>query len=182
VIAAYLDEAFPGHPLLPASPADRARARWLEEYADTRLGDLCIWSLFYQRIVGPMVFGEPTDEARVERTLSEGLPNALDYLEGEAPADGFRFGGIGLADISVASFFRNAAYARFEIDASRWPRSAAWVARTLAHDCLDRFLKFEQAQLSTNPQGRRQALLAAGAPLAEESYGVRQPTRGVMTL
>lgn len=182
VICAWLDEAFPGHPLLPASPDDRARARWLEEYADTRLGDLCIWSLFYQRIVGPMVFGDATDDARVERTLSEGLPQALDYLESEAPAEGFRFGAIGLADIAVASFFRNAAYAKFAIDPGRWPKAAAWIARTLAHDCLDRFLKFEQAQLGTNPQGRRQALLDAGAPLASESYGVRQPTRGVMSL
>ena len=27
VICAYLDEAYPGHPLFPAAPADRARAR-----------------------------------------------------------------------------------------------------------------------------------------------------------
>jgi glutathione S-transferase len=38
VICAYLDEAYPGRPLLPADPKDRARARWLEEYSDTRLG------------------------------------------------------------------------------------------------------------------------------------------------
>lgn len=182
VIAAWLDEAYPGHPLLPATTDDRARARWLEEYADTRLGDLCIWSLFYQRIVGPMVFGDASDAARIERTLSEGLPQALDYLEGEAPVDGFRFGAIGLADISIASFFRNAAYAGFTIDEARWPLAAGWVARTLDHDCIDRFLQFEQAQLSTNPQGRRQALLAAGAPLVAESVGIRQPSRGVMTL
>src|SRR3954468_3137743 len=37
VICAYLDEAWPEPPLLPESPRDRARARWLEEYADTRL-------------------------------------------------------------------------------------------------------------------------------------------------
>src|SRR5436189_2813024 len=47
VICAYLEEAYPLPPLLPADPRDRARARWLEEYADTRLGDLFIWGLFY---------------------------------------------------------------------------------------------------------------------------------------
>jgi glutathione S-transferase len=181
VICAWLDEAFPGHPLLPADPADRARARWLEEYADTRLGDLCIWSLFYQKIVGPMVFGEATDDARVERTLNEGLPAALDYLETQAPAQGFLFGEIGLADIAIACFFRNAAYAGFAIDASRWPKAAGWVARTLTHDCIHRFLKYEQVQLGTTPQGRRAALLAAGAPLTRETLGTREPRKGIMT-
>src|SRR6476661_8055179 len=42
VICAYLDEAFPGHPLLPSDPRERARARWFEEFADTRLGDVLI--------------------------------------------------------------------------------------------------------------------------------------------
>jgi glutathione S-transferase len=182
VICAWLDEAWPGYPLLPADPADRAKARWLEEYADTRLGDLCIWGLFYQRVVGPMVWGDPCDEARVEAVLNEGLPGTLDYLEGLAPTDGFLFGEIGLADIGVATFFRNAAYARFEIDAARWPRAAGWVARTLAHDCIDRFTRFERAQMSTSPAGRRQALLDAGAPLAAESVGTREPQRGMMKL
>lgn len=182
VICAYLDEAYPGHPLLPAAPAERARARWLEEYADTRLGDLAIWGFFYQKIVHPAVWGEPGDAARIERTLSQDLPAALDYLESELPADGFLFGAVGLADISIATFFRNAAYAGFEIDAGRWPSSAAFVARTLAHDCLARFLPFERAQMSTNPAGRRQALLAAGAPLTAETFGTREPRKGLMTL
>ena len=74
----------PGAALLPADPKDRARARWLEEYADTRLGDLFIWGLFYQKIVHPMVWGEPGDQARIDKTLTEDIPAALDYLEGRA--------------------------------------------------------------------------------------------------
>ena len=88
------------HPLLPADPKDRARARWFEEYADTRLGDLFIWGLFYQKIVHPLVWGEPGDQARIEKSLDEDIPAALDYLEGELPADGFLFGDIGVADIA----------------------------------------------------------------------------------
>jgi glutathione S-transferase len=127
VICEYLDETYPGHPLLPGNPNDRARARWFEEYADTRLGDIFIWGLFYQKIVHPLVWGEPGDQARIERTLNEDAPAALDYLERELPADGFLFGDIGLADIAIASFFRNAAYAGFEPDASSepWPIPAS---------------------------------------------------------
>jgi glutathione S-transferase len=183
VICAYLDEAYPERPLLPEAPRDRARARWFEEYADTRLGDILIWGLFYQKIVYPLIWGEPGDAARIERTLAEDLPRECDYLERELPADGFLFGaGIGLADISIATFFRNGAYAGFHPDPARWPRLAAFVDRALAEECFERFLPFEQAQLSTNPQGRRAALVAAGAPLTAQTLGTREAKRGVMRL
>ena len=182
VICAWLDEAFGGHPLLPETPVERARARWLEEYADSRLGDVFIWGLFYQKRVHPAVWGEPGDEARIAKTLAEDAPAALDYLEGELPEEGWLFGTIGLADIAVASFFRNAFYADFTIDAARWPRTEAFVARALGHPCFAATFPFERAQLSTNPAGRRQALLDAGAPLTAESVGTRAPRKGVMTL
>jgi glutathione S-transferase len=182
VICAWLDEEFPERPLLPASPADRARARWLEEYADSRLGDVFIWGLFYQKRVHPAVWGEPGDQARIDKTLAEDAPAVLDYLEGELPEAGWLFGEIGLADIAIASFFRNAAYADFAIDAGRWPRTAGFVARALDHPCFAATFPFERAQLSTNPAGRRQALLDAGARLTAESLGTRQPRKGIMTL
>jgi glutathione S-transferase len=183
VICAWLDEAYPGRPLLPSGAAGRARARWLEEYADTRLGDVFIWGLFYPKVVHPIVWGEPGDAARVEKALAEDLPRELDYLEGELPADGWLSGdGIGLADITVATFFRNGAYAGFEPDPARWPRVAAFVERALAHPCFASLLPFEQAQLGTTPSGRRQALLAAGAPLTETSMATREPRKGVMRL
>lgn len=182
VICAYLDDAYPGHRLFPADPRDRARARWLEEFADTRLGDCFIWGLFYQKVVRPIVWNEPGDERRIEKSLSEDIPQALDYLEGELPASGFLFGDIGVADIAVASFFRNGAYAGFEPDAEPWPRTAAFVERTLAHPSLASLLKFEDVQHSAEIRSRRQALLEAGAPLTAETLGLREPRRGMMRL
>ena len=182
VICAYLDEAYPGYPLLPADPKDRARARWLEEFADTRLGDLFIWGLFYQRVVHPLVWGEPGDEQRIAKVINEEAPAALDYLEGELPERGWLFGDFGLADIAVASFFRNAAYADFEVDAARWPRVAGFVARALAHDAFSSAKPFEDIQRSVSIKGRRQALLDAGASLTEETLGVSIPRKGMMRL
>ena len=182
VICAYLDEAYPGHPLLPSDPKDRARARWLEEYADTRLGDILIWSFFYQKVVRPLVWGEPGDPARIDKALSEDIPRALDYLESEVPADGFLFGDIGVADIAIASFFRNGNYAGFTIDAGRWPRASGFVDRTLAHPCIADLLPFEDVQRSADIKGRRQALLDAGAKLTETTLAVREPRKGMMTL
>jgi len=182
VICAYLDEAYPERPLLPDGPKDRARARWFEEYADTRLGDLFIWNLFYQKVVRPLVWQEPGDEERVRKALDEDIPAAMDYLEGELPAEGFLFGDIGLADIAVASFFRNGAYAGFEPDAARWPRTAAFVERALADPSIAALLPYEDVQRSANIKGRRQALLDAGAPLTAESWSDREPRRGMMPL
>jgi glutathione S-transferase len=183
VICAWLDEAYPEPALLPTDVADRARARWLEEYADTRLGDIFIWGLFYPKFVHPIVWSEPGDGARIEKTLSEDLPRELDWLEGELPESGFLFGDqIGLADISIATFFRNGEHIGVETDPARWPRTAAFVARALAQPCLADLLPFERVQLGTSPAGRRQALLAAGAPLTAETMATREPRRGVMRL
>ena len=182
VICAYLDEAYPGHRLYPAEPKDCARARWLEEYADTRLGDVFIWGFFYQKVVKPLVWGEPTDEARVAKCQGEDIPAALDYLEQELPADGFLFGEIGAADIAIASFFRNGAYAGFEPDRDRWPRTASFVGRTLAHPAMASLLKYEDVQRSAEIKSRRQALLDAGAPLTAETMGLREPRPGMMRL
>ena len=182
VICAYLDEAYPGHALFPADPKDRARARWLEEFADTRLGDVFIWGLFYQKIVHPLVWGEPGDAARIEKSLNEDIPAVLDYLERELPAEGFLFGDIGVADISIASFLRNGAYADFSVDAKRWPTTAAYVERTLAHPCIADLLRFEDVQRNADIKGRRQALLDAGARLTQTTMAVREPRKGMMRL
>jgi glutathione S-transferase len=182
VICAYLDEAYGGHPLFPSSARDRARARWLEEFADTRLGDLFIWSLFYQKVVRPLVWGEPADEGRVAKALNEDIPAALDYLERELPDSGFLFDEIGVADVAIASFFRNGAYAGFEPDELRWPKTADFVRRVLEHPAIASLLPFEDAQRSAEIKRRREALLDAGAPLTAETCGVREPRRGKMRL
>ena len=182
VIAEYLDEAHPNPPLLPKDPKERARARWLEEFADTRLGDAFIWGLFYPKVVHPNVWKEPGDEARIERSMTTDIPAALDYLESELPDNGYLFGSIGLADVAIASFFRNAAYAGFAVDPDRWPKTARFVAEVLAHPAFENLGRLEQIQLGTSIQGRRQALLDAGARLTAETYGEREPRKGVMRL
>lgn len=183
VICAWLEEAYPERPLLPRDVNDRARARWLEEYADTRLGDVFVWGLFYPKFVHPIVWGKPGDECRIEKTLAADLPRELDYLEAEVPEQGWLFGkDIGLADIAIATFFRNGAHVGIEPDRARWPRVAAFVDRALAHPCFASLLPFEQVQLGHSPAGRRAALLEAGAPLTADTMATREPRRGVMRL
>ena len=182
IICAYLDEAYGGYPLLPESPRDRARARWLEEYADTRLGDLFIWGLFYQKFVRRMVWQEEPDEERVGKVLGEEAPAALDYLESELPDEGYLFGPLGLADIAIASFFVNAGYVDYQIDDDRWPKVARFVGNVLGEPVLQKLLGFEAIQMNATLKGRRQALLDAGARLTADSWGLSEPRRGMMAL
>src|SRR6476620_11624875 len=182
VICAYLDEAYPDRPLLPADPKNRARSRWFEEYADTRLGDVFIWNLFYQKVVHPLVWGEPGDQTRIDKALNEDIPAALDYLEGELPSEGFLFGRIGLAHVAIASFFQNGFYAECSVGTGRWPRTAAFVERVLAHPCIAPLLEYEAIQRNADIKGRRQALLDAGVQLTETTMGLREPRKGYMPL
>jgi glutathione S-transferase len=183
VICAYLDEAYPGHPLLPQAPADRARARWLEEYADTRMGDVFIWRLFQNAVIKPAVWGEKGDKAVIATALETDIPGVLDYLEAQVPAEGYLFGELlGLADISLGVFFRNAAFARFSIDAGRWPKTAAFVGRVLGHPALRMLQPYEDVCMTTPIAGHRDALRDKGAPITAETVATATPQKGVMPI
>jgi glutathione S-transferase len=178
VICQYLDDIHPAPALYPADPADRAHARWLEEYADTALADALIWRLFYQKAIRRHVFGEATDEAVVSEALDVHIPRALDYLETQLPADGFVFGALSIADITIACMFRTAAFVRYAIDASRWPRSAALVERVLALEAFRGLAALEDAVLRHPLAEQRAALAAAGAPLTAETFGTATRRHG----
>jgi glutathione S-transferase len=182
VICQYLEERYPEPALYPSGIVDRARARWLEEFADTRMGEVFIWRLFNQLVINPFVWGQPTDAAVVEKTLTEEIPQVLDYLESQVPADGFLFGGVSIADVALATFFRNAAFARFRVDATRWPKTAAFVDRTLALDSFQKLRPFEERMMRTPLPEHRAALAQMGAPLMSETYGTSVPRRGMMRI
>lgn len=180
VICQYLEDRYPEPALYPADVVDRARARWLEEFADTRMGDVFIWRYYNQLVIRRFVWGEEPDHALVKKTLAEDVPQVLDYLEGQAPAEGFLFGARSIADVAVASFFRNAFFARFAIDPARWPRTAALVERTLALPSFGTLKVFEDCLLATPIPQARAALVAAGAPIMRETCGTATPRRGIM--
>jgi len=180
VICQYLEDRWPDPALFPADVADRARARWLEEYADSRMGDVFIWGLYDAAVIAPFVWGRPRDLAAIERIAKDEVPPVLDYLEAQLPRAGFLFGAVGIADIAIAVFFRNAAFARYRVDPQRWPLTAAFVDRVLAEECLAKLQPFEALMLRTPIAQHRSALLAAGAPVTAETVGGAVPRRGVM--
>jgi glutathione S-transferase len=182
VICEYLEDRYPEPALYPRDAEQRARARWLEEYADTRIGDVFVWQYFNQLVIGRFIFGRKPDDEIVQRASTREIPQVLDYLEGAVPAEGFLFGSLGVADISVAAFFRNLFFARYNLDAARWPRVAAYVERVLAQPCLAQLRPFEELCLRTPPAAQRAALLAAGAPLTDQTLGTDAPRAGLMRI
>ncbi|HVN87815.1 MAG TPA: glutathione S-transferase family protein [Candidatus Binatia bacterium] len=182
VICQYIEDRYPQPALFPSDIVDRARARWLEEFADTRMGEVFIWRLFNEVAIKPFVWGQATDAAVLNKTLTDDIPHVLDYLESQLPAEGFLFGNVGIADIGIATFFRNAAFARFTVDPARWPRTAAFVGRVLSIPAFERLKPFEDKLIRTPPSQHRAALAALGAPLTQDTVGTDTPRRGLMQI
>lgn len=182
VICEYLQERFPRPSLYPADPVRRAKARWLEEYADSYLGDVIVWRMFFQKGVRRFLFNEGTDEDVVRRARDEELPVALDYLEAQLPERGWLFGDLSIADIGIAAFFRNAAFVKYQVDAKRWPRVAAFLGRAWALPPFRRLAAYEDRTLRTPLAEQRAVLAGMGAPLTEATCGNAPPRYGLMRL
>ena len=130
IICRYLEEAFPAKPFYPASAKDRARASWIEEYADTKLIEIMA-AFFFERFVKPNLLKQPPDEARVANAAAQ-APAVMAYLESIAPASGFLFGDLTIADASIASMIINGQYAGYSLDKAATPKLAALLDRVLA--------------------------------------------------
>ncbi|HUB88542.1 MAG TPA: glutathione S-transferase family protein [Dyella sp.] len=179
VICQYLEDKHPQPALYPADIAQRAKARWLEEYADTYLADVLIWRLFYQLAVRKHVFRETSDEAVVQHAREVEIPAALDYLETQLPVDGFIFGALSIADISLACYFRTASFVRYAVDATRWPRTAAFVQRMQALPVFQKLARWEDGVLRIPVTEQRTTLATMGAPLTRETMGSQVPQHGL---
>jgi glutathione S-transferase len=179
VILEYLEDRYPEPALMPASPADRARARWLEEYADTRIGDVFIWKLFYQSIIRPFVWREDTDAAIVARARDVDGPEVFAYLETQLPDDGFLFGTLTNADVALAVSFANARWSRFEPDPARWPKLVAWLHKMDAETPLGALNRAGSKVLKTPPQDHRELLPQLGMAVCPRTWGGAAPKRSV---
>jgi glutathione S-transferase len=130
VICAYLEKKHPSPSVYPESPADYAKALFLEEYADTKMIDV-IGGILFERFVKPQVLQQEPDESRVRELLARELPTVMDYLEPRVPSDRdtvlARFS---IADAALGAQLGSLAFAGVEIDATRWPRTARY-ARAL---------------------------------------------------
>ncbi|MDV6642933.1 glutathione S-transferase family protein, partial [Pseudomonas aeruginosa] len=153
----------------------------LEEYADSRLGQVIIWQLFHQLVINRGIWQREPDQAILQRTYDEDLPSICNYLEGRVPPSGWLCGELSIADVAVACLFRNAQLARYQVDGERWPRLARLLADAFALPAFQHLARFEKATAQTPVAEQRQALREAGAPLSATSHARERPVRGPMS-
>jgi glutathione S-transferase len=182
VICEYLEDRFPTPRLLPPEPAQRARARWLEEFADTRLADVLIWRVFYEAVINPFIWQRPRDKHAIARAVAEDMPAVVNYLEKQAPAEGFLFDALSMADIAVAVCFTNLKWARVELDQARWPKTSAWVGRTNATPALARLNAVGEKLMGVPPDQQRNTLAELGFHLTPSTLATNTARRGPMTV
>lgn len=129
VIIDYLERVHPTPALYPTEPIERAKALFLEEYADTKLVEVLL-VVFRERFVNKNFFQKEPDEAIVKESLEVQIPPVLEYLEARIDGKAFMVGTeFSIADIAVASPFVNFAMAGETVDASRFPQLAEYVQR-----------------------------------------------------
>ncbi len=181
VICEYLDERHPTPPLMPRDPAARARARWLEEFADTRMGDVLVWGIFGGAVIRPGVFKQPRDEAALARLVAEELPGVMDFLESAAPQTGFLAGDLGTADLAIAVAFANLRWSNVGANLAAWPAASAWIARIEVSQPLARLNALAERSLTVRHADRPALFAEYDVALVENSVAAREARRGPMT-
>jgi len=150
VICAYLERIQPEPPIYPSDPRKYGRALWYEEYADTKVVEV-LGPIFHQRFIQRVLFKQPSDESVVTRQLALMVPPVFDYLEGEAPVEGWMMGeGFGIADIALSTMMVHFRHGGEKVDAARWPRLAAYAERLLSRESVAKLIAEEEAAFPTH--------------------------------
>jgi glutathione S-transferase len=140
----YLEAKYPDTALLPDDAEARGRALWFEEVADTVIVPP-MGAIFWNRVVAKMM-GAEGDEDAAAKAEEETLPPILAYLE-EQLSDGREWlvgEAMTLADIAVASPFRNLEYGKAKIDWDAYPMLKAFVDRMLARESFRPMLEADE--------------------------------------
>jgi len=146
VICAYLERKNPQPALFPTDLAEYGKALWFEEYGDGGVSTLTV-GIFRQRVVQPLFFKQPTDEAVVQKTIETDVPPIFDYLESQLSDNVTALvgGKFSIGDIGVATQFVNLRHAKFTVDASRWPKLAKYIANVHSRPSFKAVIDEEEA-------------------------------------
>lgn len=188
VICQYLEDKYPIPSIYPSNIEDRAKARWIEEFADTIMADAFVWKLYNELIVKKSVWKVPINQEKVEKAKNVDIPKVLDILENNIikNSDEFLFktngekNEISIADISLASIFRNVEFTKYSIDVNKWPKCSNYLKMVLSHNAFLKMRNYEELCLRTNIPLQRETLIKNGAPINNLDLASEKPIKGVL--
>ncbi len=146
VIIAYLERRQPDPPLHPKDDRQFAQALFLEEYADTKLTEATL-PFLVQNVINTRFLGGEADPAALDAAREAQGP-IFGYLEGRLGTntrDGIIGGRFSVADIALGSPFVSMQQGGGEIDASRWPKLAAYIRAVHARPSFKALIEEEAA-------------------------------------
>jgi glutathione S-transferase len=141
-ICLYLERCWPNAGILPAEPRQYGRALAFDAYAGLVFRQL-VHGLFVQKVIGPNILGQPTDQAVIDGLLANVEPKLFRYLDSQAGGTFLVGESLSLADIAVASNLINYQYLGLRIDETAYPRLAAFLRRMIAEPAIRAALEAE---------------------------------------
>lgn len=145
-IVHYIEAKHPDPALIPAEAADRGRAIWFDEFADTILVQPA-GKIFFNRIVAKLL-GRPADLAAADEAQAKELPPVLDWLETQIPESNFLVGdAFSLADIAVGTMLVNLGHAGAAPDSGNYPKIVAYREAILARPSFANIVAGERRAL-----------------------------------
>lgn len=153
VIMAYIEKTRPEPALLSSDPAEMASALWWEEYAASKMTPVIGGHLFAELILAPHFFKREANQEEIDLARSTEIPELFDYLESQLNGDYLVGNSIGWADVCVGSPIFTLKHCGETCDASRWPKTAAYIERLMADPKLSPLFAEEQAFMSAAMSG-----------------------------
>ncbi|MFM9843287.1 MAG: glutathione S-transferase family protein [Dongiaceae bacterium] len=143
VINLYLERRHPKPPLYPQEAGAYGQALWIEEFVDSGLAPHVLRGLLMQRVFAPKFLNQPPDEALIKKSLTEMIPQRLNYLEKALDGDYFAGNSFSAADIAVGCMLVNFHFAGETLAEKSYPKLHRCFRKILARDCFEKALAAE---------------------------------------
>jgi glutathione S-transferase len=157
IILEYVEDVWPTPPMLPATPAERARVRMLEEVVDTHL-EAVNWGLSELKWFGR---GKGSVAPQLEQAAGEQIRGFYAWLERELGArEWFNGAAFGWGDLSVVPFVMGSVGHGHAPE--RGTKLSAWLERAAARHSVAQTLEEARAATGGGGMGSVAELLEQG--------------------
>ncbi|NMP16093.1 glutathione S-transferase family protein [Thalassotalea sp. Y01] len=144
VIIRFLDRQYPQPALLPEDNLLAARSEWFATYSTTVMVAAIGGHLFAEMYLAEAFFNRPPAQDEIDLAISKEIPAIFDYLESELNDDYLVGNTMSYGDLSVCSMFVLMRHCKVSCDASKWPKTAAYIGRVFASDIFATLIAEEE--------------------------------------